>query len=75
MNLLMKEKMKSKKGQIGLREILFLLGIFCLLVFVLPVLISFINSISKGNIDAVVNALIPLLIFAIFFEFLRRFFI
>ncbi len=71
----MKEKMKSKKGQIGLREILFLLGIFCLLVFVLPVLISFINSISKGNIDAVVNALIPLLIFAIFFEFLRRFFI
>ncbi len=70
----LKMKKKNKKVQIGLREILLLLGILFLLIFVLPTFTSFINSVSTGDIDAVVNALIPLLIFAIFFEFLRRFF-
>jgi len=64
----------NKKGQIGLKEILLLVGIMLILIFVLPVLISFINSVLSGDVDKVVNALLPILIFAIFFEFIRRFF-
>ena len=63
-----------KKGQIGSKEVLVFLGIIFLLIFVLPVITSLINSISTENIDSIVNFLIPLLIFVMFLEFLRRFF-
>ena len=64
----------NNHGQIGLREILPILLIFLILIFVLPIFTAFFNSVSTGNIDSLVNAIIPLLIFAIFFDFIRRFF-
>jgi len=66
--------MKCKKGQIGPREIIILLGVLFLLIVVLPAFTTFVNSLATGNIDALVNALIPLFIFAMFFAFIRRFF-
>jgi len=66
--------MKNKKGQIGPREIMLLLGVLFLLTIVLPILTTFINSLATGNIDALVEALVPLFIFAMIFNFIRRFF-
>lgn len=63
----------NKKGQVGPREMLILFGVIILLIIFLPIISTFINSISTGNVDSLVNALIPILIFAVFFSFLRRF--
>jgi hypothetical protein len=67
--------MRNKKGQITPEEALSLIAVFLVLVFLLPVLTSLVNNALSGNIDALVTAFIPLLIFAIFFDFIRRFFI
>lgn len=67
----------NKKAQIGGRELIGLLVIGVILIVVLPILTAFLNSVSSGNIessfDAIVNAFIPLMIIAVFFEFIRRF--
>ncbi len=68
--------MINKKGQI--REVVSVVVVIFLLAFIIKVLNPFLKLISSGNIasspDALANALIPLIIFAIFFEFIRRFF-
>ncbi len=68
-----------KKGQVGPREIISILVLLIVLSFILPLLTNFLNAIASGNIasstDALINAMIPLIIIAAFFEFLRRFFV
>ena len=62
----------NKRGQVkeGLSIFVILVAVGLFLKFILPA----INAASTGNIDVLVDALIPLFIFAIFFEFIRRFF-
>ena len=67
--------MKNKKGQMKPREALLLIVVILILIFLLPILTALVNVILSGNIDSLVNAFIPFLIFAILFDFIRRFFI
>jgi len=70
----------NKKGQLDLdfSEIigLIVLGIF--LLFAIPLVTIVINAATSGNIENSINAIvtifIPLFIFAIILEFIRRFF-
>jgi len=62
----------NRKGQIGLQEILAMIFVGVLLVFLLPIFIKI--SSGQFDLDAFVNAFIPLFILAIIFEFLRRLF-
>ncbi len=68
----------NKKGQIGPREIGSIVVVIIIITVILPILTSFLNALTSGDIatstEALVNAMIPLFIIAIFFEFLRRFF-
>ncbi len=62
----------NKRGQIreGLSILVILVAIGLFLKFIMPA----INAASTGNFDSLADALIPLFVFAIFFEFIRRFF-
>lgn len=69
--------MIGKRGQIGGREIITIIVVVILLSVILPIFTSMLNAISSGSLesslDAIVAGLIPLFIFAMFFEFIRRF--
>ena len=62
----------KRKGQIGGRELIALIVGMIVLFFALKLVTSVLNAASSP--DALVNALIPLMVLAIFFEILRRIF-
>ena len=71
--------MTNKKGQIGPRGFISILVLAAILLFfIIPLFNLIINSISGANLDsslsAIVDALVPLLIIIMIFEFIRRFF-
>lgn len=70
--------MKNKRAQINIVQAgVAVLGVI-ILFFMLGLITTVLSSVTSGNIDnslnALVNAFIPLIVFAIFFEFIRRIF-
>lgn len=67
----------DKKGQLAFREITGLIILGFILITTIPLLTGILNSLSGANLenslDSIVNAFIPLFIFAIIIEFIRRF--
>ena len=64
----------TKKAQIPLpRELIVVVAVGLVLVLV-PIINKAIVAGTTGNIDSLVDLLTPLIIFAVFFEFIRRLF-
>ena len=68
----------NKKGQIRSKEFSAIIVLIIIIAIILPLLTNFLNALTSGDIatstDALVNAMIPLIIITMFFGFLRRFF-
>ncbi len=66
----------DKKGQLNFREVISLAFMGLFLIIIIPIITSILNSFSGEsiNIDSIVSAFIPLFIFAVIFELIRRFF-
>lgn len=70
----------NKKGQFDLdfSEIIGLIVLGVFLLITIPIITVILNAAVSGDIEnslsAIIGVFIPLFIFAIFFEFIRRFF-
>ena len=68
--------MGFKKGQAGPHEIMNLVFVLILIIIFLPILTSLLNAITSGNLDisieGLVNALMPLIILAMFVNIIGR---
>ncbi len=66
----------NKKGQVGPKEVISIILLIIVISVMLPIITSLLNGLSSGNFEpsSLADALIPLFVFAIFVEFMRRFF-
>jgi len=66
--------MNKKKGQV--REIITLSIVVIFLVILLRIITPFFQALTSGttSADVLTNTLVPLIIFAVFFEIIRRIF-
>ena len=64
----------NKKAQSVPRELIILITLGIVLFILIPFINKVIIAGMTGNVNSLVDILIPLIIFAIFFEFIRRLF-